>query len=83
MSSPVKRPAITYQRTSRKQVHLTESENEQPDFINNSISVTLNPDLALQQKINDLLFTKDSNKFVKPEEEFDSAYIESSVTHKL
>ena len=78
MGSPVKRPSVTYQRSSRKQLHRLDEEN-QNDYKNSIISATLNPDLALQQKINDLLGDNKIPEPAKSEEEFDSAYIESTV----
>ena len=74
MTSPAKRPAVTYQRgPSRKIPSSSTSE---------SLSSTLNPDFALQQKINDLLFSKENKLTLPssgPEEEFDSAYHETTV----
>ena len=70
MSSPAKRPAVTYQRGPARKVPAPSS------------AAALNPDAALQQKINDLLFSKE-NKLTMPgvgvEEEFDSAYHETTV----
>ena len=68
MSSPAKRPAVTYQR-GRKQAT--------PSTFNN-----LNPDAILQQKINDLMFSREKENGSINErsiEEFDSAYHEVSV----
>lgn len=76
MTSPAKRPAVTYQRGPARKFQATSE----------SISAALNPDAALQQKINDLLFSKE-NKLTFPsagqEEEFDSAYHETSVINLL
>lgn len=68
MSSPAKRPAVTYQR-GRKQA-------------TQSTLNYLNPDAILQQKINDLMFSREKeNESINERsiEEFDSAYHEVSV----
>ena len=75
MTSPAKRPAVTYQRGPSRKIATTE--------IYASI---LNPDAALQQKINNLLFSKEKeNKSTipVPVEEFDSAYHETTVYELL
>lgn len=70
MTSPAKRPAVTYNRSRKIPNTCTES-------------LSLNPDAALQQKINDLLFSKkENNPMTLPEEEFDSAYHETSGNAK-
>lgn len=74
MSSPAKRPASTYQRRPTP----TKIPSIRPPT---TPSALLNPDAALQQKINSLLFA-DKSGFVPAvieEEEFDSAYHESNV----
>lgn len=73
MTSPVKRPAVTYQR-SRKitKDHLPPA-------------VASNPNSALQQKINDFIFSKDQSSCcntIKEFDEFDSAYHETNVHTK-
>lgn len=75
MTSPAKRPAVTYQRGggARKMSNIS---TDIP-----SVSTVLNPDAALQQKINDLLSSKENNVmpgYAGIEEEFDSAYHEAS-----
>ena len=72
MSSPAKRPAVTYQR-GRKQAQATPSS-----------TFNLNPDAILQQKINDLMFSREKEKEnesinERSVDEFDSAYHEVSV----
>jgi hypothetical protein len=73
MTSPAKRPAVTYQRGPSRKIASTSTV---------TLSSALNPDMALQQKINDLLFSKE-NKLTMAgsgiEEEFDSAYHETTV----
>lgn len=79
MSSPAKRPAVTYNRRSTSKISTAESANFQASSL-------LNPDAALQEKINSVLFSDDNNdntskrgKVVIEEEEFDSAYHETIV----
>lgn len=72
MTSPSKRPAVTYQRGPSRKIASTSESSLSP----------LNPDLALQQKIDDLLFSKENRLTLPsngPEEEFDSAYHETTV----
>ena len=73
MTSPVKRPAVTYQRGRKV---LAKDLNGPV-----AVSVAINPNLALQQKINDLIFSKENDKdpIVLESEEFDSAYHETNV----
>lgn len=80
MTSPAKRPAVTYQRGPSRKIPST-SPSESSSL--SSASACLNPDAALQQKINNLLFSNSKeNKMTLPsqeEEEFDSAYHETTV----
>ena len=82
MSSPAKRPAVTYNRRSTNKIpSLNPSE---PSPTNLQTSSLLNPDAALQEKINSVLFSDNKNKFVGraapiEEDEFDSAYHETIV----
>ena len=83
MSSPAKRPALTYQRRSTNKIPAISPLEPSPSTANFQSSSLLNPDAALQDKINCLLFS-DKNKFAgRPaieEDEFDSAYHETSVS---
>lgn len=79
MTSPSKRPAVTYQRSSRPKILASSASSGVP------VKSLINPDAALQQKINDLIFSKEGKgiKYEIEEEEFDSAYHETAVTKKL
>lgn len=78
MTSPVrKRPAVTYQRRSTNKI----TEEFQS-------SALLNPDAALQEKINSVLFGKNDETtgkvFIgKEDDDFDSAYHETMVRSSL
>ena len=80
MSSPAKRAAVTYQRGPRTKIQAVSD-----DYNNTTRTITSDPDSALQQKINDLLFSKKGEKDkenFQPDEEFDSAYHDTSVNAK-
>lgn len=77
MTSPAKRPAVTYQKGPHRKIATTTTTTTSASF-----SSTLNPDAALQQKINDLLFSKGNETTLstgRQVEEFDSAYQETTV----
>ena len=80
MSSPSKRPAVTYHRRSNPKIPSLTPIDPSPSA---SASALLNPDAALQEKINSVLFSNDKGKFpgraAIEEEEFDSAYHETIV----
>lgn len=94
MTSPAKRPAVTYQRGPFRKIPSTAasaspSPSSESESISSSLSSTvLNADIALQQKINNVLFSNSKeNKMTIPspnqiEEEFDSAYHETIVLKK-
>lgn len=85
MTSPAKRPAVTYQRGPSRKIPSTATSPSSESISSSLSSSVLNPDIALQQKINNLLFSNSKeNKMQKEEEEeeFDSAYHETIVMSK-